>query len=62
MHFVQVNADIGIDTKHQTLQGVAFPITQAAIEKLQELQNRAISYVQLVCSEIDPVKATDSTP
>ena len=45
---MQVNADIGVDTKHQTLQGVAFPISQAAYEKLQELQNHSLSYVQLV--------------
>ncbi|XP_030334928.1 twinfilin-1 isoform X2 [Strigops habroptila] len=44
---VQVQTDVGIDTKHQTLQGVAFPIAKEAIQALEKLKNKKINYVQL---------------
>ncbi|KAK6177496.1 hypothetical protein SNE40_015587 [Patella caerulea] len=43
----EVNAVVNIDTKHQTMQGVAFPLTKVAVEKLEELKNGDINYVQL---------------
>ncbi|XP_074125568.1 twinfilin-1 [Sminthopsis crassicaudata] len=46
----EVQTDVGVDTKHQTLQGVAFPITGEALQALEKLNNRQINYVQL---EID---------
>jgi len=46
---VQVNCDVGVDTKHQTVQGVAFPLSQAAIGELQRLKAGKVTYVQLVC-------------
>jgi len=36
-----------IDAKHQTLQGIAFPISQDAMDKMLMLQNGQLSYVQL---------------
>ena len=44
----QVDADIGIDSKHQTMQGVSFPITQDAFDKLLEVKSGSINYVQMV--------------
>ncbi|XP_069142445.1 twinfilin-1-like isoform X2 [Argopecten irradians] len=37
----------GVDTKHQTLQGVAFPITDEALLKIQEFVEGQYTYVQL---------------
>ena len=44
----QVNAHINVDTKHQTMSGVAFPITQEAMDRMRDLQAGALTYVQLV--------------
>lgn len=43
----EVGADIGVDTKHQTVQGVAFPLTKPAREELLRLNAGKINYVQL---------------
>ena len=45
---VQVQTDIGVDTKQQTLQGVAFPIQEDAIAALKQFREKKINYVQLV--------------
>lgn len=45
---VQVQTDIHLDTKQQTLQGVAFPMQRDAIEALEQFRNKRINYVQLV--------------
>lgn len=39
---------MSVDTKHQTLQGVAFPISREAFQALEKLNNRQLNYVQLV--------------
>ncbi|KFP02327.1 Twinfilin-1, partial [Calypte anna] len=55
----EVQTDVGVDTKHQTLQGVAFPIAKEAIQALDKLKNKKLNYVQLAsikyfnCSQID---------
>ncbi|KAL6069689.1 hypothetical protein STEG23_013321 [Scotinomys teguina] len=46
----EVQTDVSVDTKHQTLQGVAFPISRDAFQALQKLSNKELNYVQL---EID---------
>ncbi|XP_075456233.1 twinfilin-1 [Ascaphus truei] len=46
----ETQTEIGVDTKHQTLQGIAFPIEQAAFQALEKLKSKTINYVQL---EID---------
>lgn len=43
----EVNAEIGVDTKHQTVQGVSFPLSQSARDELARLLNGQINYVQL---------------
>lgn len=40
--------DLRSITVNQTLRGVAFPVDQEALEKLQSLKNGEINYVQLV--------------
>ena len=37
-----------VDARHQTLQGLAFPMQEQAVDKLVELQQGIITYVQLV--------------
>ena len=46
----QVQTDVSVDTKHQTLQGVAFPISRDAFQALEKLSKKQLNYVQL---EID---------
>ncbi|NXT69289.1 TWF1 protein, partial [Chaetops frenatus] len=40
----EVQADVGVDTKHQTLQGVAFPIAKEVIQALEKLKNKKLNY------------------
>lgn len=46
--FQQVSVDISVDTKHQTVQGVIFPLSQPAIDQLKLFKTSCINYVQLV--------------
>ena len=47
----QVNAHINIDTRAQTMQGVAFPLTSEAQDELVRFQNKQCTYVQLVSAK-----------
>ncbi|XP_055342816.1 twinfilin-2-like [Paramacrobiotus metropolitanus] len=51
----QTGVDIGVDTKHQTLQGVAFPISPDARTAFQELKQGRVNYVLM---SLDTVKET----
>ncbi|XP_036373808.1 twinfilin-1-like [Megalops cyprinoides] len=46
----EVQTDISLNTQHQTLQGVAFPMHRDAIQALEQFREKKINYVQL---EID---------
>ncbi|KPP58234.1 twinfilin-1-like [Scleropages formosus] len=50
---VKVQTDISVDTKQQTLQGVAFPMDHEAIRAIEQFRDRKLNYVQL---EIDFAK------
>ncbi len=41
------NDTIGVDTRHQTLQGVMFPLTEKAIGALGRFRKKQVTYVQL---------------
>lgn len=43
----EVNVNVNVDTKNQTMQGIAFPISNNAIEMIVRLRDGDISYVQL---------------
>ncbi|XP_060545045.1 twinfilin-1-like isoform X2 [Pantherophis guttatus] len=43
----EVQIEVSVDTKHQTLQGVAFPVAQDALQALEKLKNKELNYVQL---------------
>lgn len=45
---LQVKAEISVDPKHQTLQGLAFPLQAEAKRALKQLAERRINYIQLV--------------
>uniref|UniRef100_A0A8C9VR76 Twinfilin-1 n=1 Tax=Scleropages formosus TaxID=113540 RepID=A0A8C9VR76_SCLFO len=49
----EVQTDISVDTKQQTLQGVAFPMDHEAIRAIEQFRDRKLNYVQL---EIDFAK------
>ncbi|XP_006642958.1 twinfilin-1 [Lepisosteus oculatus] len=46
----EVKTDVSVDTKQQTLQGVAFPVQRDAIQALEQFRDKKLNYVQL---EID---------
>ncbi|MGH0137318.1 UNVERIFIED_CONTAM: hypothetical protein FKN15_069954, partial [Acipenser sinensis] len=46
----EVKTDISVDSKHQTLQGVAFPMNRESVQALEQLRDNKLNYVQL---EID---------
>ncbi|CAJ0916744.1 unnamed protein product [Ranitomeya imitator] len=43
----QTHSEVSVDTKHQTLQGVAFPVEREAFQALSQLKSRKLNYVQL---------------
>ncbi|KAG1698542.1 Twinfilin-1 [Nymphon striatum] len=43
----EVGTDISVDTKHQTIQGISFPISDDAINSLFDMRDDKYSYVQL---------------
>lgn len=52
MTLFQVRDDISVNTKHQTLTGLAFPINSDAVSALDNLKRNAVNYVQLVSDTI----------
>uniref|UniRef100_A0A9L0RGU1 Twinfilin actin binding protein 2 n=1 Tax=Equus caballus TaxID=9796 RepID=A0A9L0RGU1_HORSE len=45
----EVKTEISVESKHQTLQGLAFPLQPEAQRALQQLKQKMINYIQLVC-------------
>lgn len=43
----EVRNDIGIDTRHQTLQGVMFPLSTKAYDAIRQFKEKKLNYVQL---------------
>jgi twinfilin-like protein len=43
----ETNAHIGYDSKHQTLSGVAFPISEAGLKAMIDFKHKNHSYIQL---------------
>jgi twinfilin-like protein len=43
----EVHVEISVDSKHQTVQGVTFPLTKSALEQLKNLKSGRVNYVQL---------------
>uniref|UniRef100_A0A7N6A373 ADF-H domain-containing protein n=1 Tax=Anabas testudineus TaxID=64144 RepID=A0A7N6A373_ANATE len=50
----RVKAEISVDSKHQTLQGLAFPLQETAKRALQQLAQKRINYMQLLHSKKKP--------
>lgn len=48
MLFLQMRADISVDSKQSHMTGVQFPLTDEALEKLVELKEKKLGLVQLV--------------
>ncbi|XP_062272053.1 twinfilin-2 isoform X2 [Scomber scombrus] len=44
---LQVTTEISVESKHQTLQGLAFPLQETAKRALQQLAQKRINYIQL---------------
>ncbi|XP_071543677.1 twinfilin-1 [Panulirus ornatus] len=43
----EAGVDIGVDTKHQTMAGIAFPIVPEALDAIKEFAEGKLQYVQL---------------
>lgn len=44
----QVKTEISVESKHQTLQGLAFPLQRDVQQAVQLLKQKKINYIQLV--------------
>lgn len=44
---IESGTDIGVDSKHQTMQGIAFPISDDAINALCDMKDGRLNYLQL---------------
>ena len=44
---LQSNQEISVDTKHQTMSGIAFPMTAAVQDAIKDYKNQKTNYVQL---------------
>ncbi|XP_034443845.1 twinfilin-1a [Hippoglossus hippoglossus] len=59
----EVQTDISVDTKQQTLQGVAFPVHKDAIAALERFRDKRINYVQLeVDAEQELIRLCNTEP
>lgn len=43
-----MKTEISVESKHQTLQGLAFPLQPDAQQAIQALKQKKINYIQLV--------------
>lgn len=43
-------AHISVDSKHETMKSVGFPVVREATEALRDFKNKKVNYVQLVSS------------
>lgn len=46
--YFQTRTDVHIDTKHQTMKGLSFPISEDAAHTLVDFKLEKVDYVQLV--------------
>ena len=46
--FIQASADISVDTRHPTLQGLTFPFDENVIEAIHLFKKHQVDYIQLV--------------
>ncbi|CAG08650.1 unnamed protein product, partial [Tetraodon nigroviridis] len=59
----EVQTDIGVSSKHQTLQGVAFPLHIDAVEALKRFKDKMINYVQLrIDAEHEVIRLCSTEP
>lgn len=49
---LQVKTEISAESKHQTIQGLAFPLKEPAKKALQQLAQKRINYIQLVSFQV----------
>uniref|UniRef100_A0AAQ4Q6C6 Twinfilin-1 n=1 Tax=Gasterosteus aculeatus aculeatus TaxID=481459 RepID=A0AAQ4Q6C6_GASAC len=59
MKLSEVQTDISVDTKQQTLQGVAFPVHKDAIAALERFRDKRINYVQLELIRLCNTESTE---
>ncbi|XP_036839180.1 twinfilin-2 isoform X1 [Oncorhynchus mykiss] len=59
----QVKTETSVESKHQTLQGLAFPLQEEAKHALQQLAQKGINYIQLkLDTEKETIELVHSDP
>ncbi|CAB1314671.1 unnamed protein product [Coregonus sp. 'balchen'] len=59
----QVKTETSVESKHQTLQGIAFPLQEEAKQALQQLAQKHINYIQLkLDTERETIELVHSDP
>ncbi|XP_048862251.1 twinfilin-1-like [Brienomyrus brachyistius] len=59
----EVQTDISVDTKQQTLQGVAFPMDREAVHALEQFKEKKFNYVQLeIDFQRESIKLSSTAP
>lgn len=51
----EINTDVNIDSRHQTLSGVAFPITEAAKQAICDMVRGNYDYLQFRIGNISSI-------
>lgn len=46
-----MKTEISVESKHQTLQGLAFPLQPEAQRALQQLKQKTVNYIQMVSTQ-----------
>ncbi|XP_066519993.1 twinfilin-2 isoform X1 [Hoplias malabaricus] len=60
---LSVKTEISVENKHQTLQGLAFPLKAEAKHALQQLAERCINYIQLrLDTEMETIELVHTRP
>lgn len=55
-----MKTEISVESKHQTLQGLAFPLQPEAQRALQQLKQKTVNYIQLVGTQSCPAHASQA--
>ncbi|KAM6980250.1 twinfilin-2 isoform 1-T1 [Aplochiton taeniatus] len=59
----QVKTEISVESKHQTMQGLSFPLQETAKRALQQLSQKSINYIQLrLDTEKETIDLVHSNP
>ncbi|KAM6980251.1 twinfilin-2 isoform 2-T2 [Aplochiton taeniatus] len=63
IRITEVKTEISVESKHQTMQGLSFPLQETAKRALQQLSQKSINYIQLrLDTEKETIDLVHSNP